>query len=103
MNRHLFHIVALILAANYFAFQVELFEEEYEQNHRPVSQTSAVGSPTVNWETFSKSEAAKAFVVTVETHFQLLLPAPVEPVTRIALVVTRDLVRDKSPPHSSLQ
>ena len=101
MKRHIFQYIALILAANYFAFQVELFEDEYEQNHRPVSRTSAVGSPTTNWETFSKTEAAKAFVVTVETILQFLHPVPVEPVTRIHLVIQRDLVRDKSPPHSS--
>lgn len=92
--------LALLLALNYFAFQVEFDEEEYRQNHRQLWQTLSIDRPTLNWETFDKTNAPKAFVLTTEITFSLLyfLPAPVpqsplishQPVT----------IRDKSPPLS---
>ena len=100
--RQLFKYVALLLAANYFGFQVELFENEYEQNHRPVSQTSSIGSPTVNWETFDKSNAPKAFVFNAEVAIQLLHLASVPSIPLYHHLVDDDLIRDKSPPSAFL-
>jgi hypothetical protein len=88
----------LLLASNYFAFQVEMFEEEYEQNHRRVSEECSFAAPSLNWESFDKNNAPKAFklepVFMSEPLFFLIttrLPEfiSVHPIHR---------VRDKSPP-----
>jgi hypothetical protein len=94
--------VALLLATNYFAFQVELFEDEYEANHRPVSETSAIGSPTLTWESFDKTNAPKAFVFNAEITFHFL--HRLEPAVLVFTppVVCFNPIRDKSPPPFSL-
>jgi hypothetical protein len=90
--------IALLLATNYFAFQVELFEEEYEANHRQASTTCSIGSPALTWESFDKENAPKAFIVEAGIRIQFLflfesdvetLPPPHAPF---------QLIRDKSPP-----
>jgi hypothetical protein len=99
MNWSFLHIcVSLLLAADYFAFQVELFDNEYEENHRPIATTCSIAAPSLNWESFDKENAQQAFVfdaiVKVEFLFTLDFPRfqfsppslPYQP------------IRDKSPP-----
>jgi hypothetical protein len=82
---------------------VELFEDEYEENHPaidPFTHTCAFSLPTLNWETFDKDNAPKA--ITVSPFFLLTLililsgislPAPVA-------VNLQQIIRDKSPPRA---
>lgn len=99
MKRSLLHnLVAFILACNYFAFRVELCEEEYEANHRPISDEPALGTLTVNWETFDKDNAPKAFVFNAEVYVALLLKLEPSGIIHFHPVVTLNLIRDKSPP-----
>lgn len=93
--------VAVILASNYFAFQVELFDSEYEANHPapPIPGTHALRSPTITWESFDKENAPEAFVLNP------ILPA--EQFGTIPFLQTEERqpnpqcqpVRDKSPPR----
>lgn len=55
--------VGLLLAVTYFCFQVEPFEEEYLEHHRPPADRPTFASPSVTWETFDKQNAPKAFTV----------------------------------------
>ena len=97
----LFRSVALILASNYFAFQVELFDEEYEANHPRRSEECSVLSPTLTWESFDKDNAPQPFVfdalITIE-YAGPLAPLPCDPVAPHYL--HRD-IRDKSPPFTA--
>jgi hypothetical protein len=92
-------LVALFLATNYFAFQIELFEEEYEANHPKTYDGASLTQPTLTWESFDKQNAPKAFVVNPHIHIEPLFV--VHPVTE----QTPDpdppsqLIRDKSPPR----
>jgi len=94
--------LALLLACNYFAFQVEVFEEEYEKNHRPVSEECSVDSPTLNWESFDKNNAPKAFTLVVETTSDLLCILPQISSAEHPPIVHRSPVRDKSPPTQDI-
>ena len=94
----LFRGVALVLALDYFSFQVELFDEEYEANHPRHRTGESVSSPTLTWESFDKDNAPPpyAFDAIVTDELIGFLPVPA------AAVVSphhpfRDL-RDKSPP-----
>lgn len=97
----LYNCVAALLATNYFAFQVEVFEEEYEANHRSVSPDPAIGSPTVTWESFDKTNAPKAFVFNAEVSIILLLNLEHLSTPFLAPRIPVGLVRDKSPPLSA--
>jgi hypothetical protein len=94
-----FHsIVAFLLAATYFCFQVEPFEKEYlEQNRAPVNQL-AFSTPSLTWETFDKSNAPKAFTVDPciaigPLHVVAVADDVLDPFT-----LPSHPVRDKSPP-----
>ena len=90
--------VALILAVNYFAFQVELFEDEYEENHPRHDDRLAFSAPTLTWESFDKNNAPQPFVI--EPCFRVELIAWLDPPATESLsshCPFRDL-RDKSPP-----
>ncbi len=93
--------IALLLAVTYFCFQVEPFEEEYAAQHRGPADELAFAKPSVNWETFDKSNAPKAFTVD-----------PCAGIGIVRIVAGRDEaldpccppfhpVRDKSPPPLS--
>jgi hypothetical protein len=90
--------VALFLAANYFAFQVELFEEEYEANHRQASTACSIGSLTLTWESFDKENAPKAFVVDADIRIQFLFLFDSDPPTLLLSHTPFQPIRDKSPP-----
>jgi hypothetical protein len=94
----LHRFVALLLATNYFAFQVELFEEEYEANHRQISETCSIALPTLNWETFDKTNAQKAFVLTPDIVMELLHVLPFPRDQQFPPFLEPLPVRDKSPP-----
>jgi hypothetical protein len=94
-------VFTFLFAFNYFAFRVELFSDEYEQN-QPATDAFphqvAVSPPSVNWETFDKDNAPKA--ITVQPHFmlELMCLAPGEQIFSKDIPRQRELIRDKSPP-----
>jgi hypothetical protein len=90
--------MALIVALNYFAFRTELCEEEYEQNHPEHSDTVSFTLFSVNWETFDKDNAPKAFTVNVDPQVEFLfaVTAPLQ-VSKLSFQPFQP-VRDKSPP-----
>jgi hypothetical protein len=91
--------IALLLASNYFAFQVELFDDEYEENHPAPSATCSITHPALNWESFDKDNALQAFVFNAEICIQLvdLLPSVSTPL--LHLTAPSHPIRDKSPPE----
>ena len=94
-------IVALLVACNYFAFRVELFPEEDEQNH-PVrdcfARTAVFTVPTVTWESFDKDNAAKALTIRVWSGLGLVAVVPPPAALPAPAFVFPHPVRDKSPP-----
>jgi hypothetical protein len=94
----LHRVVALLLSTNYFTFQVELFEEEYEANHRQASTTCSIASPTLTWESFDKENAPKAFVVDADIRIRFLFLFDSDPPTLLLSHTPFQLIRDKSPP-----
>jgi hypothetical protein len=102
MRRSILHnAIAFLLAANYFAFQVELFEAEYEQNHPGRPEGCAFVAPAVTWESFDKENASQAFVFDAGLRIDFLFTLP--DCTFPAVVTNRPYqpVRDKSPPSAS--
>lgn len=93
-----FQIVAFGLAANYFSYQVEFDEKEYLENHRQLSDTLSFARPSVNWETFDKSNAPKAFVVEVIDKVSLLIILPPAISETDEFFPQHTTIRDKSPP-----
>ena len=98
-SRPVCRMVALVLAANYFAFQVELFDDEYEANHPRTSPSSSITLPVFNWESSDKENAPPAFTVDPFIAIQPLFRIAAEPAPRGLLHPRREPVRDKSPPH----
>lgn len=99
MNWSALHrVVALILATNYFSFQVELFEEEYEANHPKQYESCSITQPTLTWESFDKQNAPLAFVFDagLEIHYLFLLEA--EPTAIRLPHIQYQPIHDKSPP-----
>ena len=98
-----YRLIALFLACNYFSFQVELFDDEYEENHPAPTDpgTTAFTTSSLNWETFDKENAPKAF--TIEPSFQLecLFPLPTSNVRIFPPCTPFFDIRDKSPPSAS--
>ena len=92
--------IALILASNYFAFQVELFDGEYEANHPSHSDptSSSITQPSLGWETFDKDNAPKAFVVNTDFIVEVLCVLPVEIGNEHPPHIQFFHLRDKSPP-----
>jgi hypothetical protein len=91
-------VIGLLLAANYFAFQVELFDDEYEANHPKTSQTSSVTGSAFTWESFDKENAPKAFTVDPQIEIRPLFSIASEPAPPLPPVTSSSPVRDKSPP-----
>jgi hypothetical protein len=99
MKRRLaYRLIAFVLAANYFAFQVELFDDEYEANHPRTSTTSSITGPLFTWESFDKENAPPAFVVDPCIEIQPLFTVIAEPAPRVTPAAPRVPARDKSPP-----
>ena len=93
--------IALVLAFNYFAFQVELFEEEYEANHPKAAQTCAFSKPTLTWESFDKNNAPKAFVVDPNIRLVCFFVLSPPYIAESSPGPPFQPVRDKSPPSTS--
>lgn len=97
-----YKFVALLLATNYFGFQVELFEDEYEANHPRTYDTCSITRPAITWESFDKENAPQAFVcdahIRIEFLFIVHSPLIILPLTELQY----QPVRDKSPPQESL-
>ncbi len=94
--------VALVLACNYFAFQVELFDGEYEQNHPSAPTTLSISTLSTNWESFDKENAPQAFQVDADLHLECLLILQPMHVLESPEKPPSQLIRDKSPPSFSL-
>jgi hypothetical protein len=93
--------VSILIALNYFAFRVELFEEESEANQPGVIPTQiAFSTYSVNWETFDKDNAPKAFVVNVDPTIEIIFLIPPPVCSQLPNTLTLDIIRDKSPPMS---
>lgn len=92
--------VACILSSNYFAFQVELFDAEYEANHPTptLAGTHSLSSPTVTWESFDKQNAPEAFVLNPILPIEPVGFIPVPHQTGQQPNPQYQPVRDKSPP-----
>lgn len=100
---HLLKVFTFLFAWNYFAFRVELFDEEYERNH-PVgssdARTAAFSLPSLNWETFDKDNAPKAVKVEPFIFLTLLSRTPDEQFFFRPVISQHQIIRDKSPPFS---
>jgi hypothetical protein len=93
-----YRALALLVAVNYFGFRTELFAREVDENHPAYFNHSAFSAPSVNWETYDKDNAPKAFVFHGTARFELLgtLSRP-EPLT-VEFYPPYRLIQDKSPP-----
>lgn len=99
-------VVALILAVNYFSFRTEIFRGEMEANDDIVDilgEFGSISNSALNWETFDKDNAPKAFVCTPVMPMQLLYVVSPIRFSRHPLLTFSHPVRDKSPPASPLQ
>ncbi len=94
-------IVALTLAVVYFLFQVEPFEEEFLENHRGPADELAFAKPSVNWESFDKSNAPKAFTVDPCIAIHILQVVSIVNEILDPYSPPSHPVRDKSPPAQS--
>lgn len=93
--------IALTLACNYFAFQVELFDAEYEQNQPLPTETNSLYNPTVNWESFDKDHAQQPFIIDALLRFECLAALHPIYVVRFFEEPSFHPTRDKSPPLTS--
>jgi hypothetical protein len=91
-------LIPLFLAANYFAFQVELFDDEYEANHPGTAETCSITGPVFTWESFDKENAPRAFTVDPCIEIRPLFRVAAEPAIPALPVTPRVPARDKSPP-----
>ncbi len=90
--------LALVVAVNYAAFRVELFEDEYQSSHPSRSTAPAVSATTLNWETFDKDNAPQAIVVTAAITTICLLTVSDTFNVQPSAFLPFKLIRDKSPP-----
>jgi hypothetical protein len=91
-------IIGLVLAANYFAFQVELFDDEYEANHPRASDRLSITGPLFTWESFDKENAPEAFVVDPWIEIRPLFTIAADTSLPIPPALFRERILDKSPP-----
>jgi hypothetical protein len=93
-----YQLIAVVLVADYFAFQVEIFDDEYEANHPRTSVSSSITGPFFTWESFDKENAPPAFVIDPFIEFRPLFRVIAEPAPPVPPCTTWEPVRDKSPP-----
>jgi hypothetical protein len=94
----LHRVLAVVLATNYFAFQVELFEDENEANHPKRAESTSFTAPSLNWESFDKDNAPQAFVVDPNIQVDFLFLFFTQPFNELLFNPQYQPVRDKSPP-----
>ncbi|MBI3193112.1 MAG: hypothetical protein HYZ34_01440 [Ignavibacteriae bacterium] len=97
LSRHT--LFFLLMAFNYFAYQVELFEEEHKEKHREMSSVVSFAPFGVTWETFGKTSAQKAFVHIVDVQITFLGVLPPQYINNIPSLCPFEIIRDKSPPE----
>ncbi len=93
-----YQFISFALAVNYFSFHCEFDTEEYLENHRQLFETPSIARPSLNWESFDKGNAPKAFVIDPIEKLTILY-------TLIPFIVKDSFfqlqyytIRDKSPP-----
>ena len=97
-NSWLHALAAVLLAGTFFAFQAELFDEEYEANHPPTEATPSITAPTTTWESFDKDNVLQAFVLDAGVRIECIVMLPPLPAVESPAAPPCQLVRDKSPP-----
>lgn len=91
--------ICVILACNYFAFQVELFSCEYEANQPMQTETGdGISCPTLTWESFDKDHAQKPYLIKVHTEIECLVRLVPIPLIPFFEEPPLHAIRDKSPP-----
>jgi hypothetical protein len=95
----IYRICAFILACNYFAFRVELFEEEREANEPKLPDGWAFTNCSPTWETFDKDNAPKAFVINVDPTIEISFIISPPYCLQHPNTLSFDIIRDKSPPR----
>ena len=93
-----YRLLSLLIAFTYFAFRVELFEKESEYFHPPHEGGSAFTCSSLNWETFDKDNAPKAFVFDPDNRIELISFNAVPLEQQLSSPPIFQLIRDKSPP-----
>jgi hypothetical protein len=96
--KRIFAWTALVLASNYFTFQIELFDDEYEENHPQAPTAPAISSPTLTWESFDKDNAPQPIVVDAIITLCVTFTLPAENPFEEIPAPTLHRIRDKSPP-----
>ena len=93
-------LLAIVVALNYFAFRVEVFEEESGAQHRDLPSRISFACSSLTWESFDKDNAPQAFTIQIlagpERSFVMLSPPPAP----LQDIQPFQPVRDKSPPSS---
>ncbi len=87
-----------IVALNYAAFRLELFDDEYAENHPAFPTGISFSKPTLTWETFDKNNAPEAFVFNARVAIEPLSISPPVVFANKFAVEPLELIRDKSPP-----
>jgi len=100
-RRTFLQVLSLLVASNYFAFRVELFKDEEARNHPKLPAGVTYSVPTLNWETFDKDNAPKAFVVHGTARIDLVGFFTSPPPEPLQSHPPFQLVHDKSPPAFS--
>ena len=93
--------ICLVLVCNYFAFQVELFDDEYDANHPKLPDFCSFAKPGLTWESFDKDNAPKAFVVDAHIRIAWFFVLPPPDMLQMPPEPPFQPVRDKSPPCTS--
>jgi hypothetical protein len=96
---HTLRFISILIALNYFSFRVELFEEEAEANQPGAIPTHlAFSAYSVNWETFDKDNAPKAFVINPSINIFVIGIIPATNNIVCCDIPDYEPIRDKSPP-----
>lgn len=90
--------LSLLIVFNYVAFRVELFKDEEAQNRPQPCAGVSYSFPTLNWETFDKDNAPKAFTFTSVVHVEVFGLIPQHIPDRVVFLPPFRLIHDKSPP-----
>ena len=93
-----YQFCSILIALNYFAFRTELFQDENSENHPQARSAVSFTLPTLNWETFDKDNAPKAFVFDAHIEIHLIEFFPQEHREQYFPYSPFRLIQDKSPP-----
>ena len=93
-----YQFCSILIALNYSAFRMELFQDENSENHPHAQSTVSFTFPSLNWETFDKDNASKAFVFDAHIQIQPIEFFPPEHREQYFPYSPFRLIHDKSPP-----